>query len=110
MNGFTEMSQAELLDVLEHGNGGAVVFLYTPLCGTCKAARRMLEVAMHLAPEGLKIAGGNINMLPELVNRYRISSVPALIVRPADCSAEPEIYYSMGSVERVLGYLRRVTS
>jgi len=105
-----DMNQAELLDLLGKPGEPLVLFLYTPLCGTCKAARRMLEVAEHLLPPDLLIAEGNVNMLPGLVNKYRISSVPALMVIPADRGTEPQIFYSMGSVERVLEYIRRVTS
>ncbi|MBW4080433.1 thioredoxin domain-containing protein [Paenibacillus sp. S150] len=105
-----EMDQRELLEVLEREGEPLAVFLYTPLCGTCKAARRMLEVAEHLLPEKLLLAAGNVNMLPVLVNSYQISSVPALLVAPADRSKAPAVYYSMGSVERVLDYIRSVTS
>lgn len=105
-----EINQTELLERLGQPGEPLVVFLYTPLCGTCKAARRMLEVAAHLLPPDLQIAEGNVNLLPELVNTYRISSVPALMAVRADRSTEPEILYSMGSVERVLEYIRRVTS
>ncbi|WNS44989.1 thioredoxin family protein [Paenibacillus sp. MMS20-IR301] len=105
-----ELEQAELLELLGTHGQPLVVFLYTPLCGTCKAARRMLEVARHLLPPELNIAGGNVNRLPELVKTYRISSVPALLAVPADRAARPEILYSFGSVERVLDYIRRVTS
>lgn len=48
-------------------------------------------------------------MLPDLVNTYQISSVPALLAVSADRSAEPDIIYSIHSVERVLAYIRRVT-
>lgn len=105
-----DMNQEELMELLGRPGEPLAVFLYTPLCGTCKAARRMLEVAQHLLPPGLLIAEGNVNLLPGLVNAYRISSVPALMAVPADRSAEPEILYAMGSVERVLDYIRRVTS
>jgi thioredoxin-like negative regulator of GroEL len=105
-----DMNQEELLELLGQAGEPLVVFLYTPLCGTCKAARRMLEVARHLLPPDLLIAEGNVNLLPLLVEKYRISSVPALLAVPADRSTEPEILYSIGSVERVLEYIRRVTS
>lgn len=105
-----EMNQDDLLEMLESKGRPFAAFLYTPLCGTCKAARRMLEVAAHLLPDELVIGAANVNMLPDIVNRYRISSVPALLVASAERNFEPEIYYSMGSVERVLEYIRRVTS
>jgi thioredoxin-like negative regulator of GroEL len=105
-----EMNERELLEALAGKGEPLAVFFYTPLCGTCKAARRMLEVAEHLLPPELLIAAGNVNMIPGIVNRYRISSVPALLVVSADRKADPDIYYSMGSVERVLEYIRSVTS
>ncbi|MBP2112584.1 thioredoxin family protein [Paenibacillus silagei] len=104
-----EMNQPELLELLATKGEPLVLFLHTPLCGTCKAARRMIEVAEHLLPPDLVIAEGNVNMLPDLVNTYQISSVPALLAVSADRSAEPDIIYSIHSVERVLAYIRRVT-
>jgi thioredoxin-like negative regulator of GroEL len=103
-----EMNEQELLIALASPGDPLAIFLYTPLCGTCKAARRMLEVAAHLLPPEVVIAGGNVNMLPELVSRYRISSVPALLVAPGDRQSAAEIHYAMGSVENMLEYIRRV--
>ncbi|WP_340023917.1 thioredoxin family protein [Paenibacillus sp. FSL K6-1096] len=105
-----EMNQTELLALLAQPGEPLVVFLYTPLCGTCKAARRMLEVAEHLLPPDLRIAEGNVNLLPQLVQSLKISSVPALLAVPSDRSAEPNILYSIGSVERVLAFIRGVNS
>ncbi|AIQ53079.1 thioredoxin family protein [Paenibacillus sp. FSL R7-0331] len=110
MKVFKHMNEQELTLALEQAGEPLVVFLHTPLCGTCKAARRMLEVAAHLLPPGLLIAEANVNMLPGIVGQYRISSVPALLIAGADRTLEPEIYYSMGSVEQMLEYIRRVTS
>lgn len=105
-----EMNEGELLESIKRAGEPLVVFLYTPLCGTCKVARRMIEVAEHLLPQDLQIAAGNVNMLPNIVSEYRISSVPALVVLSGDRKVEPDIYYSMVSVERVLEYIRSVTS
>ncbi|MFC3749828.1 thioredoxin family protein [Paenibacillus sp. GCM10012306] len=102
-----EMKEPELLKALEVPGDPLIVFLHTPLCGTCKVARRMLEVAGHLVRDDLVIHEANVNMLPELVRSYRISSVPALLVAQADRLTPPEVHYSMGSVERVLEYIRR---
>lgn len=105
-----EMNQEDLLELLDRPGDPLIIFLYTPLCGTCKAAARMLEVARHLLPPELRMVQSNANMLPRLVDKYRISSVPALLAVPADRSLEPDILYAIGSVERVLEYIRRVTS
>ncbi|WP_339314447.1 thioredoxin family protein [Paenibacillus sp. FSL R10-2734] len=105
-----EMNEVELLEALKNTGEPLVVFLHTPLCGTCKAADRMLEVAAHLLPAELQMVAGNVNMLPNLVRQYRITSVPALLVASADRIDDPSIYYSMVSVERILEYIRSVTS
>ncbi|WP_410510980.1 thioredoxin family protein [Paenibacillus sp. BR2-3] len=104
-----DMNEIELLELLAQEGRPLVIFFYTPLCGTCKAARRMLEVAEHLLPTDVIVAAGNVNMMPEIVSRYRISSVPALLVSSAERKASPDIFYSMVSVERVLEYIRSVT-
>jgi thioredoxin-like negative regulator of GroEL len=104
------MNEVELLETLKSSGEPLVVFLHTPLCGTCKAAERMLEVAAHLLPAELQMVAGNVNMMPNLVSHYRITSVPALLVVSADRMDDPNIYYSMVSVERVLEYIRGVIS
>jgi thioredoxin-like negative regulator of GroEL len=105
-----DMNESELLEVLAQEGRPLAVFFYTPLCGTCKAARRMLEVAEHMLPADVIIASCNVNIIPGLVNKFRISSVPALMVVNAERTQVPEIYYAMISVERVLEYIRSVTS
>lgn len=105
-----ELNEEQLLEVLEQEGSPLAVFLYTPLCGTCNAARRMLEVAEYMLPPELIIATANVNRMPEIVNQYRISSVPALLVTSADRKTAPAIYYAMISVEKVLAYIRSVTS
>lgn len=105
-----EIKEAELLETIERAGEPLVVFLYTPLCGTCKAARRMIEVAEHMLPSQLQIVAANVNMMPNIVSKYRISSVPALFILSGDRKVDPDVYYSMVSVERVLEYIRSVTS
>ncbi|MEK5397397.1 thioredoxin family protein [Paenibacillus sp. FSL K6-2859] len=104
------MNEVELLEALESSGEPLIIFLHTPLCGTCKAAERMLEVAAHLLPAELQMVAGNVNMLPNLVQQYRITSVPALLVVSAERENDPNVYYSMVSVERVLEYIRSVIS
>lgn len=56
-----------------------VVLVYTSMCGTCESAKRM----MHVVSESLKEIGFyqiNINLNPELIKRYDISSVPCFLL------------------------------
>ncbi|MFD1774535.1 thioredoxin family protein [Paenibacillus rhizophilus] len=105
---MNEMNEIELLEAIDRSGAPLAVFLETPLCGTCKAARRMLDVAGHLLPLETKLISGNINLLPNIVSQYRISSVPALLVFDADRNRPPHIHYAFYSVERVLEYIRSV--
>ncbi|MFC9709683.1 thioredoxin family protein [Paenibacillus sp. JNUCC31] len=81
------------------------VFIYTPLCGTCGAARRMLEIAEHLLPEGI-LTEMNIHDIPELVQQFQISSVPAVMLFDGEHDV-PKMVYRMNSVEHLLGEIRK---
>lgn len=83
---------------LESRQGALALFVYTPLCGTCAVARRMLEVAEASLP-GVRLFAANINTMPGLADAYRIESVPCLILRHRDGSWEKK--YRFGSVVEV---------
>lgn len=55
-----------------------IIFVHTPLCGTCKVARRMLEIVQEMKP-GLPIYEVNANLVPETLQAWRIQSIPALL-------------------------------
>ncbi|MDR0270872.1 thioredoxin family protein [Paenibacillus sp.] len=103
------LTEKQLLEELWSKGKPLAVFLHTPFCGTCKVAQRMLEVAEHLLPEGL-LAEADVNMLPIVVEQYKIRSVPALLLADAERSGKPDIKYSMGSVEELLAQIRGVLS
>lgn len=83
--------------------GPLAVLVHTPLCGTCKAARRMLEVAAELLP-GFPMAGANLNVMPDLARTFRIESVPCLLIKRPDGGFEKK--YRFGSVPELLERLR----
>ncbi|MFK0524541.1 thioredoxin family protein [Paenibacillus illinoisensis] len=81
------------------------VFIYTPLCGTCAAARRMLEIAEHLLPENT-LFEMNIHDIPDLVQQFKISSVPAVMLFDGEQDV-PKMIYRMSSVEHLLNEIRK---
>ena len=103
------LNEKQLLEELWSKGKPLAVFLHTPFCGTCKVARRMLEVTEYMLPEGL-LAEADVNMLPKVVDQYKIRSVPALLLATEDRSRKPEIVYSMGSVADILAQIRGVIS
>ncbi|WP_246946120.1 thioredoxin family protein [Bacillus pinisoli] len=61
------------------GTDRVALFLYTPLCGTCKVAERMLHVVENLVTE-YPIRKINLNYFPDLAAKWEIQSVPCLLL------------------------------
>lgn len=59
------------------------LYLYTPLCGTCQVAGKMLSVVEQLLPER-KWLKADLNYVPTLAEQYSIESVPCLLVLSND--------------------------
>ncbi|OAB25438.1 thiol reductase thioredoxin [Paenibacillus macquariensis subsp. defensor] len=102
------LNELELRSEMDNKGKPIAVFMYTPLCGTCKVARRMLEVAEHLLPSDI-LSVADVNMMPQIAQEYQITSVPALLLMDADRSYPARIRYRMGSVEELLEAIRSVT-
>jgi thioredoxin-like negative regulator of GroEL len=58
-----------------HSSG--LIYFYTPLCGTCQVASRMLLVIENMVD--VKIGKMNLNYFPELAETFEIESVPCLL-------------------------------
>ena len=73
-----EWSREKLEDVLNN-NEVVLIYLYTPMCGTCQLASKMLSIAGEVLfeyPKG-KI---DLNYQPEIAERWKIESVPCLLI------------------------------
>lgn len=58
----------------------SVFYLYTPMCGTCAVASKMMEVISVMKPE-LPIGKANLNYIEDLAVDYEIESVPCLLIQ-----------------------------
>ena len=56
-----------------------IMYLYTPMCGTCQVAKKMLTVVDELLPS-LDIYSVNLNYYPEEAKALGIESVPCLLI------------------------------
>lgn len=54
-------------------------YLYTPMCGTCQVASKMLSVVEELV-EDIPIGQANLNFEIALANDYKVESVPCLLI------------------------------
>lgn len=55
-----------------------ILYVHTPMCGTCQLAKRMLTVVE--AALGVTMGIVNLNYAPQLAERLEIESVPCLLV------------------------------
>ena len=60
-------------------NQVAAFYLYTPMCGTCAVASKMLDVIENLLPD-LPIGKANINFHQQFALEHQIESVPCLLI------------------------------
>ncbi len=111
-----EVTQRELTERLEwqerltkrDANADPViVFLHTPFCGTCAAARKMINIVEHVVPD-VQLLEADVNFLPDIVERYQIRSVPALLAIQSSPLVAPEVLYRMGSVQDIVSFVRSV--
>ena len=63
---------------VEQGNTFCL-YVYTPMCGTCQVASKILMVSLELVPQ-LMARKMNINFFPDLAKQYEIESVPCLLL------------------------------
>ncbi|HZH60268.1 MAG TPA: thioredoxin family protein [Metabacillus sp.] len=59
--------------------GLKVIYLFTPMCGTCQVAKKMLTVVDELLLN-LDIFSVNLNYYPEDAKELGIESVPCLLI------------------------------
>lgn len=76
------------------------LYVYSPFCGTCRLAERMLTLLEQSYPQ-LAIASVNVLDASELVQAHRIESVPCLLLWGEDKperESRPEKIYAFHSV------------
>ncbi|MBB6638351.1 thioredoxin family protein [Cohnella thailandensis] len=90
---------------LESLSGGSLLYIHTPLCGTCALARRMLGVVEAMMPD-LPLHAANLNRMPGLAERLKVESVPCLSIKDKR-TGEWSNLYRFGSVVELNEVIRR---
>lgn len=75
------------------------LYLYTPMCGTCQVASKMLQVVEHIVPH-IPIGKCNINFSKEIAMDYQVESVPCLLI--SQHGKVVEKVYAFKSVQNLL--------
>jgi thioredoxin 1 len=59
--------------------GKSALYLYTPMCGTCQVAGKMLDVVESMNI-GLPVERVNLNYHKDIAREFEIESVPCLLL------------------------------
>lgn len=102
---MNEWTHKEWLKV-KNTEEAAAFYLYTPMCGTCQVAGKMLDVVTELLPD-FKVGKANLNYVQEVAELYEIESVPCLLITRGGKVAEkiyafqsvPYLYEKMKTVD-----------
>lgn len=87
--------------------GLMVLYLYTPMCGTCQVAKRMLSVVDELVP-AIQIYSVNLNYFPNEAKELGIESVPCLLIY--ENGQEMEKVYAFQSVGYLLEKIKQYST
>ncbi|WP_144554680.1 thioredoxin family protein [Bacillus sp. X1(2014)] len=74
---MNEWNRSELSAFIK-GKTNGLVYFYTPMCGTCQVASKMLQVIEELVE--VDMGKMNLNFYPDLAREYEIESVPCLLI------------------------------
>jgi thioredoxin 1 len=69
----------EDIEIFLRNNETGLVYFYTPICGTCQMAGKMLDVIAKLFPN-MKMGKADLNYLPEMAEKFEVISVPCLLI------------------------------
>ncbi len=75
-----EIWTREQWEVVMKESGTAVYYLYTPMCGTCAVASKMMEVISVMKPD-MPIGKADLNYVQDMAVDYEIESVPCLLIQ-----------------------------
>lgn len=71
--------------IADDNNRNYLLFIHTPFCGTCNLARKMLSSLEEVWGEDM-FMDVNASLHPEIMEHYRVESVPCLLViKESEC-------------------------
>jgi thioredoxin-like negative regulator of GroEL len=100
---MVELTEKELMAKQTEAEPSLAFFFYTPLCGTCKVSERMLNIILEMNSQ-IPLYKCNINVMPDIAQRWEIQSAPCLIVY--EKGEVTDKVYAMRSVDHLYGLLK----
>jgi thioredoxin-like negative regulator of GroEL len=74
-----ELNKKELDGLIFFNKSVTALYFYSPLCGTCKWASKMLDVTLE-ALQYKNVYKCDINLMPGVASTWQIESVPCLVI------------------------------
>ena len=105
-----DITFTQLRSLLEKESTGEkrldAVYVYSPICGTCKLGERMLNIVQQTMPD-LEIYQLDLNLSPDAALTYQIESIPCLLVWPRSRTSDeqPDLHYALHSVTHLFSIL-----
>ncbi|AHI56853.1 thioredoxin family protein [Listeria ivanovii] len=86
-------------------NNGAdfVIFFFTPMCGSCQMASRLVDMTQTADSIDITIAKVDLNYVPEIAQALEITSVPALVKFKA--GIPEDVSYKLHDVTAIFEFL-----
>ena len=100
-----ELTSHEALHTIRKNERLLALYLYTPMCGTCQVAGRMIEIVENL-PQPFVFAKANLNYMADFATEYAVESVPCLLLFKD--GVEVERIYAFQSVPFLYEALKKV--
>lgn len=73
-----EISAGDIPRLIQGAEGPFVLYVYSPLCGTCLLASRMLDIVIQTSAQ-LPVFKCNVLLAPDLCQDWQIRSIPCLV-------------------------------
>ncbi|WP_421385519.1 thioredoxin family protein [Bacillus salacetis] len=76
------MKNKQLLEQIENKineQEHTAFYLYTPMCGTCMVAGRMVDITEKMFPQ-IHFIKADLNYIPSIADRYSVESVPCMLL------------------------------
>ncbi|WCK55296.1 thioredoxin family protein [Aneurinibacillus sp. Ricciae_BoGa-3] len=74
-----ELDRFQVEAKVNNPEGNWALYLYTPMCGTCAVAEKMLEIVLATTPD-IPLFKSDVNYIAELARSWKVESVPCLML------------------------------
>ncbi|AIS60740.1 thioredoxin family protein [Listeria ivanovii] len=98
-----EIWEKETLQTAQKNGADFVIFFFTPMCGSCQMASRLVDMTQTTDSIDTTIAKVDLNYVPEFAQALEITSVPALVKFKAGIPVD--VSYKLHDITAIFEFL-----